>query len=109
MVTGESLGQVGSQTLPNMATVDEVAGMPIFRPLIGFDKQEIIEQAEAINTFETSILPDEDCCTLFVPKSPSTAVRSEEIVAYENDMDIDEMVAEAAKTAETFEYHMPVA
>jgi thiamine biosynthesis protein ThiI len=109
LVTGESLGQVGSQTLPNIATVDEVAGMPIFRPLIGFDKQEIIEQAEAINTFKTSILPDEDCCTLFVPKSPSTAVRSEEIVAYENDMDIDEMVAEAAKTAETFEYHMPVA
>lgn len=109
LVTGESLGQVGSQTLPNMATVDEVAGMPIFRPLIGSDKQEIIGQAEAINTFETSILPDEDCCTLFVPKSPSTAVRSEEILAYENDMDIDEMVAEAAKAAETFEYHMPVA
>ncbi|MDA1035841.1 MAG: tRNA 4-thiouridine(8) synthase ThiI [Chloroflexi bacterium] len=109
LVTGESLGQVGSQTLPNMATVNEVAHMPILRPLVGFDKQEIIEQAVAINTFETSILPDEDCCTLFVPKSPSTSVRSDEIVPYEDEMDMAEMVAEAVKAAEVFEYHMPVA
>jgi thiamine biosynthesis protein ThiI len=92
-----------------MATVNEVAHMPILRPLVGFDKQEIIEQAEKINTFETSILPDEDCCTLFVPKSPSTSVRSEEIIPYEDEMDIGEMVKEAVKATELFEYHMPIA
>ena len=107
LITGESLGQVGSQTLPNIATVDEVASMPILRPLVGMDKQEIIEQAEAIGTFETSILPDEDCCTLFVPKSPSTAVRAEEIAAYEEEMDVGEMVAAAVEAAELVEYHMP--
>jgi len=73
------------------------------------DKQEIIEQAEAIGTFETSILPDEDCCTLFVPKSPSTAVASETIVAYEDEMDIDQMIADAVRDTELFEYHMPSA
>ena len=107
LITGESLGQVGSQTLPNIATVDEVASMPILRPLVGMDKQEIIEQAEAIGTFETSILPDEDCCTLFVPKSPSTAVRAEEIAAYEEEMDVGEMVVAAVEAAELVEYHMP--
>jgi thiamine biosynthesis protein ThiI len=109
LVTGESLGQVGSQTMQNMATVGEVATMPVLRPLVGMDKQEIIEQAEAIGTFETSILPDEDCCTLFVPKSPSTAVASETIVAYEDEMDIDQMIADAVRDTELFEYHMPSA
>jgi tRNA uracil 4-sulfurtransferase len=108
LVTGESLGQVSSQTLQNMATVGEVATLPMLRPLVGMDKQEIIEQAEHIRTFETSILPDEDCCTLFVPKSPSTAVHSEQIVAYENDMDIDTMVANAVRDAEVFDYHSPL-
>ena len=108
LVTGESLGQVSSQTLQNMATVGEVASMPILRPLVGMDKQEIIKQAEAIGTFETSILPDEDCCTLFVPKSPSTAVLSGTIKPYEDDMDIDELVANAVREAELFEYHMPL-
>jgi thiamine biosynthesis protein ThiI len=109
LVTGESLGQVGSQTLPNIATVDEVAGMPILRPLVGMDKSEIIEQAEAIGTYETSILPDEDCCTLFVPKSPSTAVRSEQIVAFERELDVAALVADAVEGAELVEYHAPVA
>jgi len=109
LVTGESLGQVSSQTLQNMATVGEVATMPVLRPLVGTDKQEIIEQAEHIGTFETSILPDEDCCTLFVPKSPNTAVQSEQITAFEDDMDIPQMVADAARDAELFEYHMPTA
>jgi tRNA uracil 4-sulfurtransferase len=109
LVTGESLGQVSSQTLQNMATVGEVANMPILRPLVGMDKQEIIEQAEHIDTFETSILPDEDCCTLFVPKSPNTAVHSEQITIYENEMDIDAMVANAVRDAELFEYHTPLA
>jgi thiamine biosynthesis protein ThiI len=109
LVTGESLGQVGSQTLQNIATVGDVAKMPILRPLVGMDKQEIIEQAQAIDTFETSILPDEDCCTLFVPKSPSTAVRRDQIEAYEAELDVETMVREAADAAELSEYHMPEA
>jgi thiamine biosynthesis protein ThiI len=107
IVTGESLGQVSSQTLQNMATVGEVATMPVLRPLVGMDKQEIIEQAEHIGTFETSILPDEDCCTFFVPKSPNTGVHSEQVVAFEEEMDIPQMVADAVRDSELFEYHMP--
>jgi thiamine biosynthesis protein ThiI len=105
LVTGESLGQVSSQTLTNMATVGEVATLPILRPLVGLDKQEIIEQAEAIGTFETSIQPDEDCCTLFVPRSPSTAVHSVQVTPFEAGWDIPGMVAEAVEAAELFEYH----
>ena len=105
LVTGESLGQVSSQTLQNIATVDEAAGMPLLRPLIGMDKQEIIAQAEEIGTFETSILPDEDCCTLFVPRSPSTAVRLEEIARVEAELDVDALVRHAADATELVEYH----
>lgn len=108
LVTGESLGQVGSQTLRNIATVDEAASMPILRPLVGLDKSEIIDQAQAIGTYETSILPDEDCCTLFVPRSPATAVRTEQIAEHEARLDVPALVAEAAGAAEVFEYHAPV-
>ena len=107
LVTGESLGQVGSQTLRNIATVDEAASMPILRPLVGMDKSEIIAQAEAIGTFETSIQPDEDCCTLFVPRSPATAVRPGQIAEHEARLDVPALVAEAAAAAELFEYHAP--
>ena len=107
LVTGESLGQVGSQTLRNIATVDEAASMPILRPLVGLDKSEIIDQAQAIGTYETSILPDEDCCTLFVPRSPATAVRPEQIAEHEARLDVPALVAEAAATTEVFEYHAP--
>ena len=71
------------------------------------DKQEIIEQALEIGTFDTSVQPDEDCCTLFVPRSPSTAVHSSQIVPYEDEMDVEQMVAEATDAAELFEYHLP--
>ncbi len=107
LVTGESLGQVGSQTLRNIATVDEAASMPVLRPLVGMDKSEIIDQAQAIGTFETSIQPDEDCCTLFVPRSPATAVRPEHIAEHEAQLDVGALVAEAAGAAEVFEYHVP--
>ena len=107
LVTGESLGQVGSQTLRNIATVDEAASMPVLRPLVGMDKSEIIDQAQAIGTFETSIQPDEDCCTLFVPRSPATAVRPEHIAEHEARLDVGALVAEAAGAAEVFEYHVP--
>lgn len=108
LVTGESLGQVGSQTLRNIATVDEAASMPILRPLVGHDKSEIIDQAQAIGTYETSILPDEDCCTLFVPRSPATAVRPEQIAEHEAQLDVSSLVSEAVAAAEVFEYHAPL-
>ena len=73
LVTGESVGQVASQTLQNIAAVDAVATMPILRPLCGMDKQEIIEQAQSIGTFEISIQPDQDCCQLFLPRHPTVA------------------------------------
>ena len=107
LVTGESLGQVGSQTLRNIATVDAAASMPILRPLVGLDKSEIIAQAEAIGTYETSILPDEDCCTLFVPRSPATAVRPQQIAEYEARLDVPALVTETAAAAELIEYHAP--
>lgn len=105
LVTGESVGQVGSQTLQNLATVGEVATIPMLRPLVGMDKQEIIDQAQAIGTFDTSIQPDEDCCTLFVPRSPSTAVKPWQIAEQESKLDIEALVAEAVAATELVEYH----
>ena len=107
LATGESLGQVASQTLRNVAAVDQAAALPVLRPLVGMDKTEIIAQAKAIGTFETSILPDEDCCSLFTPRSPSTAVSPDEIAEHEVRLDVSALVAEAAAAAETFDWHAP--
>src|SRR5690606_6423775 len=79
LVTGDVVGQVASQTLENLSVVGHVATMPIFRPLIGMDKDEIMEHAERIGTFPISIIPDQDCCTLFTPRNPLTRARLEEI------------------------------
>ena len=79
LVTGESIGQVASQTIEALGCTDDVCGLPVFRPLIGFDKIDIIEKAEAIGTFETSSLPYEDCCTVFTPRHPSTHPKLERI------------------------------
>jgi thiamine biosynthesis protein ThiI len=104
LATGESLGQVASQTLQNIARIDEVARMPILRPLIGMDKLEIIEQARQLGTFETSIEPDADCCTLFVPRHPATRMTEDEIRAVEAKLDVDRLVAAgcAGASVETF-------
>ena len=92
LVTGESLGQVASQTLENIARTTEVAGMPILRPLIGTDKEEIIREARAIGTYETSIEPDQDCCTLFVPKHPETRASVGAVEAAELRLDVARLV-----------------
>ena len=103
MITGESIGQVASQTMQSLAATNDVCTIPVYRPLIGFDKQEIVEIAEKINTFETSILPFEDCCTIFVAKHPVTKPniniirRSEENLAEK----IDELMEEAINSVET--------
>src|SRR5215510_6640859 len=95
LVTGESLGQVASQTLTNLAAIDAVATLPVLRPLIGTDKGEISNEAERIGTFETSVIPDQDCCQLFVPRHPSTRARKEEVEAAETLFAIPPLVAQA--------------
>lgn len=99
LVTGESLGQVASQTLQNLARIDDVATMPVLRPLIGMDKLEITAEAERLGTFEISIEPDADCCTLFVPKHPATKMTPEEVTRAEARLDIARLVAMGADGA----------
>ena len=103
LVTGESIGQVASQTMQSLAATNEVCSMPVFRPLIGFDKQEIIDVAEKIDTYETSILPFEDCCTIFVAKHPVTKPNLHIIQASEKKLSekIDELVKTAIEMTET--------
>lgn len=102
LITGESIGQVASQTMNSLAATNEVCTIPVYRPLIGFDKQEIVEVAEKINTYETSILPFEDCCTIFVAKHPVTKPNLNIIRRHENNLSekMDELVKTALETEE---------
>ena len=95
LVTGESLGQVASQTMEAMAVTNAVCTLPVFRPVVGMDKEEIIRIARKIGTFETSILPYEDCCTVFTPRHPKTRPSMEEILAAEANLDIDGLIQRA--------------
>ena len=95
LVTGESLGQVASQTLYALVCTDSAAAMPVLRPLIGMDKNDIVEIARKIDTFETSILPYEDCCTVFTPKHPNTKPHLEEVVKAQEAVDWSQMIEEA--------------
>ena len=104
LVTGESLGQVGSQTLENMVTVRSVLDLPVFSPLIGMDKQEIVGEARGIGTYPISIIPDEDCCTLFVPRHPVTHTTAEEVERLESALDIDALVEHAAAMVEVVDF-----
>ena len=103
LITGESIGQVASQTMQSLAATNDVCTLPVYRPLIGFDKRDIVEIAEKINTFETSILPYEDCCTIFVAKHPVTKPNINIIRRSEENLveKIDEMFEEAIRTTET--------
>ncbi len=107
LVTGESLGQVASQTLENLSRLNEVATLLILRPLIGMDKEEISQQARAIGTFEISIEPDQDCCQLFVPKHPSTRTTPEIVEKAEVGLDLDGLVTRGVTEAEWQEYEFP--
>jgi thiamine biosynthesis protein ThiI len=100
LVTGESVGQVASQTMHSLAVTNAVVKMPVLRPLIGMDKNEVIERARRIDTFETSILPYEDCCTVFVAKHPKTKPRLDRIMASEEKLDIEDMVNKALENVE---------
>jgi len=108
LVTGESLGQVASQTLDNMAVIQQAALLPILRPLVGMDKQEIIDQARRIGTFETSSIPDQDCCQLFVPKHPATKAQFREVEDAETSFDVKELVRLGLDGAVKEDFSFPV-
>lgn len=95
LVTGDSLGQVASQTLENLRTISAVTNLPLFRPLIGSDKEEIMRMARQIGTYNISILPDQDCCSLFVPKHPETMSKLEQVNQAESLLDVERLVSTA--------------
>jgi tRNA uracil 4-sulfurtransferase len=107
LVTGESLGQVASQTLDNMSVIDEAARGPILRPLVGMDKEEITAEARRIGTFTVSTLPDQDCCQLFVPRSPATAAKLDEVRRAEEGLDVPGLVAAALAGTEEERFVFP--
>ena len=100
IVTGESLGQVASQTLESLTAINDVTSTPILRPLIASDKLDIIKIAEQIGTYETSIQPYEDCCTIFTPASPKTKPKVEKVQRYESFTEFDELIERAVKNRE---------
>lgn len=105
LITGESIGQVASQTMQSLMATNSVCTLPVYRPLIAFDKQEIVDIAEKIDTYETSIQPFEDCCTIFVAKHPVTKPNANIIARHEGNLreEIDEMVKKALETVEIIE------
>jgi len=108
LVTGEVVGQVASQTIENMATIGSVVRVPVLRPLVGLDKEEITAQAERLGTYPISIIPDQDCCTLFTPKHPATKAKRFEVERAEEGLPIDEIVEAAVKAAAVETYSFPV-
>ena len=100
LVTGESIGQVASQTIQGLTCTNASVKMPVFRPLIAMDKTEIIEVAQKIGTFETSILPEEDCCTVFSPKKPVTKPKLDRIEKSENKLDVEKLIQDAIENIE---------
>ncbi|HZS12680.1 MAG TPA: tRNA uracil 4-sulfurtransferase ThiI, partial [Nitrospirales bacterium] len=107
LVTGDSLGQVASQTAENLSVVEEAAGLPVLRPLIGMDKVEITEQAQRIGTFETSIEPDQDCCSLFVPAHPSTRTVMDDIRKIERHFDLTALAKQGLDQMEVAQIQFP--
>lgn len=104
ITTGESIGQVASQTMEGLIVSTDVADRPVFRPLIAMDKTDIMDISREIDTYETSILPYEDCCTIFVPKHPKTKPRVDEIRKSEEKLNIEELVNKAIEDVELFQF-----
>lgn len=109
IITGESCGQVASQTLDNMAAIDAVANMQVLRPLVGFNKEEIIKVAIALGTYPISILPDQDCCSLFVPRHPETHSKLETVSRLESLLPVDDLVQQALDSTEVRDFSSPLA
>ena len=107
LVTGEAVGQVASQTLENLSVINEVVTLPVLRPLIGSDKEEITREARRLETYPISIIPDQDCCTLFMPKSPTTKAKRVDVERAEGQLPIGEMVETAVERAERRDFVFP--
>jgi thiamine biosynthesis protein ThiI len=107
LVTGEVIGQVASQTLENLAAIADATDLPVLRPLVGMDKEEIILEAQRIGTYEISIIPDQDCCQLFTPRNPATRARLADVLAAERLLPVEEMVEAAAAASVTEEFVFP--
>lgn len=103
LISGESLGQVASQTIEGITAINDVVELPILRPLIGMDKVDITDISRDIETYETSILPYEDCCTVFLPKHPVIKPRLRDIEKSEEALDIDELVKDAINNMEVYD------
>jgi thiamine biosynthesis protein ThiI len=108
LVTGEVVGQVASQTLENMSVIGSVSSLPVLRPLVGMDKDEITAEAQRLGTYPISIIPDQDCCQLFTPKHPATRARVEDIEHLESGLPVDAMVQEAVEAAVMEEFRFPM-
>ena len=108
LVTGESVGQVASQTIENLAVINDIVTMPVLRPLIGSDKEEIVTEARRLGTYPVSIIPDQDCCTLFMPRRPATRASRADVERAEQDLPIDAMVEQAVASAERTDVAFPV-
>ena len=108
LVTGDVVGQVASQTLENLAVVGAAATLPIFRPLIGMDKDEITAEAMRLGTYPISIIPDQDCCTLFTPRNPATRARLNDVESAEQALPIDDFIARAVNEAAVEDFEFPV-
>ena len=104
LINGESIGQVASQTLESMSVINETIKMPVIRPVACFDKLEIIDLAKRIGTYETSILPYEDCCTIFVPNHPVIHPELDKCLEYENNINVDELIKEAIENEQVVKY-----
>lgn len=108
LVTGEVVGQVASQTLENMTSINSVVSMPVLRPLIGMDKEEIVAEAVRLGSYPISIIPDEDCCTLFTPRHPATRARAVDVERAEATLPIEEIVEKAVTAAQVEDFEFPV-
>ncbi len=107
LVTGESLGQVSSQTLENIAPIEQASTLPILRPLIGMDKDEITQQAQQIGSYDVSVIPDQDCCSMFLPRQVATHTTHHEVEFAERPLDLDRFVAQAHSVARSLELSFP--
>ncbi len=107
LVTGDAVGQVASQTLENMATIGSVVTLPVLRPLVGMDKEEITAEAQRLGTYPISIIPDQDCCTLFTPRHPATKAKPQEVERAEEGLPIDDIVSQAVEAAMVEHFRFP--
>jgi tRNA uracil 4-sulfurtransferase len=108
LVTGEVVGQVASQTLENLSAINSVVRLPVLRPLVGMDKDEITAEAERLGTYPISIIPDQDCCTLFTPRHPATKARMADVERAESGLPIEDIVNVAVSSAAIEEFHYPI-